>query len=166
MSNKLFVGNLNFATTEEGLRALFGQAGTITDIHIPINRDTGRPRGFAFVTFSVATEASEAINRFDGADLDGRPIRVNVAEERAPRSGGGGRFGGGGGGRFAGGGGGGGGGGYGGGGGFGGGGGDYGGGGGGGDYGGGGGGGGFGDGGRPKRGGGSRRGLRGKKRSL
>lgn len=100
MSSKIFVGNLNFDTTEQGVRAHFGAVGTIVDVHIPTNRDTGRPRGFAFVTFSSPEEAAQALESMHGTDLDGRTLRVDRAEERKPRrfdggGGGGGRFGGG-----------------------------------------------------------------------
>jgi RNA recognition motif-containing protein len=104
VSKKVFVGNLNFDTNEEGLRQHFSSVGNVVDLHIPLNRDTGRPRGFAFVTFSTEEEASAAIERLNGESLDGRPLRIDVAEE-SPRKkrrdfgggGGGGRdFGGGG----------------------------------------------------------------------
>jgi RNA recognition motif-containing protein len=162
MAKKIFVGNLDFRTTKEEVETLFAQAGKIEDVYLPNDRETGRPRGFAFVTFSSDEEAAAAITRFNGHEMSGRALRVNEAEDR-PRTGGGARPGGGGG--YAGGGGYGGGGygggGYGGGGGFGGGGGDrdnY----GGGGFGGGRGGGGFG--GNNNKG--SRRNIRAKKRSL
>ena len=170
MSAKVFVGNLDFNTTKDEVQSLFSQIGEIKDVFLPMDRESGRPRGFAFVEFASDEDAAKAIEKFNGYELGGRALRVNAAEDR-PRTGGagagGGRGrsfgGGGGGGNYGGGGGGyggsgGGGGGYGGGGG-----GGYGGGGGG--YGGGGGaggGGGFG-GGKTK---GSRRNIRGKKRSL
>ena len=138
MNTRLYVGNLSFNTTAEGVRAAFTQFGTVSDVHLVSDRETGRSRGFAFVTMGTTDEAAKAIEGMDGKTLDGRPLRVNEAEQRQQRGGGGG----GGGGGFRGGGGGGG---Y-----RGGGGGDYGGGGGGGgDYGGGGG----GEGGRGGRGG-------------
>ncbi len=61
-------------------------AGTITDIYLPSDRATGQPRGFAFVTYSTDEEAASAIERFNGHDLDGRALRVNLAEERPPRA--------------------------------------------------------------------------------
>jgi RNA recognition motif-containing protein len=178
MGKKLFVGNLNFKTNDDDLRTLFSQAGTCESATVMMDRATGRSRGFGFVEMSSDEEAVKAVQQFNGYDFQGRNLNVNEARERTPggpRPGGyagGGYAGGGGGGRggYAGGGGGGyggGGGGYGGGGGFGGGG--F---GGGGDFGGGGGdfGGGFGGGGgsnfKPRKEGGSRRGLRAKKRSL
>src|SRR3954447_11620651 len=132
MNTRLYVGNLSFNTTADGVRTAFQQLGTVSDVHLVTDRETGRSRGFSFVTMGSPEEAAKATEGMDGKTLDGRPLRVNEAEQRQPRGGGGG-----GGGGFRGGGGGGrGGGGYGGGGG-----GDYGGGGGGGGYGGGGGGG-------------------------
>lgn len=158
MAKKIFVGNLDFRTTKEEVETLFAQAGKIEDVYLPNDRETGRPRGFAFVTFSSDEEAVAAITRFNGHEMSGRALRVNEAEDR-PRTGGGARPGGGGGG-YAGGGGFGAGGYGGGGGGFGGGGGDR------DNYGGGGFGGGRGGGGNPNNNKGSRRNIRAKKRSL
>ncbi len=106
MGTRLYVGNLSWDTNEETLRATFAADGrTVTDTHIVSDRDTGRPRGFAFVEMSSDQEAQDAISALDGAELDGRNIRVNEAQERQPRSGGGGggRGGGGGGGGYGGG---------------------------------------------------------------
>jgi RNA recognition motif-containing protein len=184
MGKKLFVGNLNFKTNDDDLRTLFSQAGTCDSATVMMDRATGRSRGFGFVEMSTDEEAEKAVQQFNGYDFQGRALNVNEARERVP-GGGGPRPGGyGGGGGYAGGGGGGGRGGYAGSGGGGGRGGGYGG-GGGGDFGGGGGfgGGGFGGGGgdfgggfasggggggnfKPRKEGGSRRGLRAKKRSL
>jgi RNA recognition motif-containing protein len=168
MGTRLFVGNLSFNTTSEELNELFSQAGTCKSATVMTDRATGRSRGFGFVEMSTEEEAQKAVSEFNGRDFGGRNLNVNEARERTPGGGGGGggpRGGGYGGGGYAGGGGGdfggGGGGGFGGGGG-----GGYGGGGGGG-YGGGGGGGGFGSPPpKPRKDGGSRRGLRAKKRSL
>ena len=164
MGSKIFVGNLDYNTRKEEVQGLFVQVGEIRDVFLPTDRETGRPRGFAFVEYANDEDAAKAIEKFNGYQLGGRALRVNAAEDRPRGSGGGG------GGRGFGGGGGRGGGGYGGGG-YGGGGGDYSGGGGG--YGGGGGdydGGGWGGGGGAPGGGGkakgSRRNIRGKKRSL
>ena len=171
MGSKVFVGNLDYNTRREEVQNLFAQVGEIRDVFLPTDRETGRPRGFAFVEFANDEDAAKAIEKFNGYQLGGRALRVNAAEDRPRGAGGGGGgrgFGGGGGGRGPGGGGGGygggGGGGYGGGGGggYGGGGGGYGG-GGGDDYSGGWGGGG---GGAPGKAKGSRRNIRGKKRSL
>ena len=81
MSNKLFVGNLAFQATEEDLQEAFGAYGHIQEAKIILDRDTGRSRGFAFVTFSSA-EAADAALALDGQDLCGRTIRVNIATER------------------------------------------------------------------------------------
>ena len=109
MSNKLFVGNLSFNTTETDLQNLFGAHGTVTETNLMMDRETGRPRGFGFITMSSAGEAEKAIEALNGKDVDGRALTVNVAKPREERPGGGG----GGGGRgYGGGGGGGGGGGY------------------------------------------------------
>jgi RNA recognition motif-containing protein len=108
MASKVFVGNLNFNTSREELETLFSQVGKPRDVFMPNDRETGRPRGFAFVEFETDDEANNAIEKFNGYELGGRALRVNRAEER-PRGaghGGGGGFGGGGGGsRFGGGGG-------------------------------------------------------------
>ncbi len=98
MGNRLYVGNLSFNSTSETLRAAFAEIGEVTDVHLVTDRETGRPRGFGFVTMGTAEAAAEAIARMDGATLDGRALRVNEAEERRGGGGGGGGFGGGGGG--------------------------------------------------------------------
>ncbi len=102
MSNKLFVGNLSFNTTENSLSDAFAAHGTVTETNLMMDRETGRPRGFGFVTMSSAEEAQKAIAGLNGKDMDGRALTVNIAkprEERAPGGGGGGRreYGGGGG---------------------------------------------------------------------
>jgi len=93
---RIYVGNLNFNTTQDTIEAEFGQFGTIEDIHVPTDRMSGRPRGFAFVTMpdSAAQEAMEAM---DGVDLEGRTLTVNEARPRGGGGGGGGGNGGGGG---------------------------------------------------------------------
>jgi len=93
---RLFVGNLSFQTTEEGLQDAFGQFGTLTDCKVMTDRMTGRSRGFAFVTMSSAEEGQAAIKGLDGQQLDGRPLRVNEATPREEGGGRGGRGGGGG----------------------------------------------------------------------
>jgi RNA recognition motif-containing protein len=101
MSNRLFVGNLSFQTTEEDLQQAFQSYGEIAEIRLVLDRDTGRSRGFAFVAMADDEAARKATEGLNGAMLDGRPLRVNEAEERRDRpSGGGGNrsFGGGGGG--------------------------------------------------------------------
>jgi len=103
MNNRLYVGNLAFHTTEDTLQQTFSAVGTVSEAKLVIDRETGRSRGFAFVSMSTDEEAQAAIDQLNGADLDGRALRVNIAEERRP--GGGGFRGGGGGGGFRGGGG-------------------------------------------------------------
>ena len=112
MSKRVFVGGLSWGTDDDGLRAAFEAFGEVTDAKVIMDRDTGRSRGFGFVTFAQAEEMATAMEKMDGSDLDGRTIRVNEAQERPPRRGGGGGGGGGRGGYRGGGGGGGGGGGW------------------------------------------------------
>ena len=90
MSNKLFVGNLSFNTTENDLNDAFAAHGTVTETNLMMDRETGRPRGFGFVTMSSAEEAQKAIEALNGKDLDGRALTVNVAKPREERTGGGG----------------------------------------------------------------------------
>jgi cold-inducible RNA-binding protein len=97
MSNKLFVGNLSFNTTENDLNDAFAAHGTVVETNLMMDRETGRPRGFGFVTMSTPEEAQKAIEALNGKEVDGRALTVNVArprEERAPGGGGGGRRGG------------------------------------------------------------------------
>src|ERR1043165_2291862 len=102
MSNKLFVGNLSFNTTENDLNTAFAAHGTVTETNLMMDRETGRPRGFGFITMSSSEEAQKAIEGLNGKDMDGRALTVNVAKPREERTGGGGsgrgRSGGGGGG--------------------------------------------------------------------
>ncbi len=109
MSNKLFVGGLSWNTTDEGLREAFSRFGEIVEAKVISDRETGRSRGFGFVTLADSTAAQNAIREMDGSSLDGRNIRVNEAQDNGRGGGGGGRGGGGGGGggggRFGGGGG-------------------------------------------------------------
>jgi cold-inducible RNA-binding protein len=100
---KMYVGNLAFGTTKQTLETLFGAHGAVTDIHLPTDRDTGRPRGFAFVTMDSRSAMESAIKELDGKNVDGRAIKVNEAQPREERGGGG--YGGGGGGGYGGGGG-------------------------------------------------------------
>jgi|YelNatPaOPRAMG01_1025707.scaffolds.fasta_scaffold21803_4 RNA recognition motif-containing protein len=89
MSVRLFVGNLSYDATEEELKALFAAAGPVAHVHLPKDRETGRPRGFAFVEFLEKSQAEEAIRRFNNQDFKGRPMVVNEARAReagtAPR---------------------------------------------------------------------------------
>ncbi len=103
MSKKLFVGGLSWDTNDEGLTRAFSGYGNVTEAKVITDRETGRSRGFGFVTFDSADAAQSAIKASDGSSLDGRTIRVNLAEDR-PREGGGGGGGRGGGGGFGGGG--------------------------------------------------------------
>jgi cold-inducible RNA-binding protein len=91
MNSKLYIGNMSFNTTEAVLRETFGQFGTVTDVYIANDRETGRPRGFAFVTFSTDTEAKAAIDKMNGVELDGRALTVNEAKPKESSGGGGGR---------------------------------------------------------------------------
>jgi RNA recognition motif-containing protein len=97
MNNRLYVGNLAFHTTEDVLQREFSRCGNVAEVKLVLDRETGRSRGFAFVSMASDEEANTAIQELNGADLDGRALKVNIAEERRPRAGGGG-FGGGGGG--------------------------------------------------------------------
>ena len=91
MGTRLFVGNLNFATTEPDLRALFEGAGfQVNDVTIVTDRETGRPRGFGFVEVGNEDQCRDAISSLDGQELDGRPLRINEARERERGGGGGG----------------------------------------------------------------------------
>src|SRR5512139_2265612 len=98
MNTRLYVGNLSFNTTADGVRTAFEQFGTVSDVHLVTDRETGRTRGFAFVTMGTPDEAAKAMQGMDGKTLDGRPLRVNEAEQRQQRGGGGGGYRGGGGG--------------------------------------------------------------------
>lgn len=90
MSSRLYVGNLSFNSTSESVREAFAQHGTVTDVHLVLDRQTGQSRGFAFVTMGDDAQAVKATAAMNGAMLDGRPLRVNEAEDRPQRSGGGG----------------------------------------------------------------------------
>lgn len=90
---KIYVGNLPFSATEDQVRALFAEHGTVESIALPSDRETGRPRGFGFVEMSQS-DASRAIQAVNGKELDGRALRVNEAQDK-PRGGGGGGGGGG-----------------------------------------------------------------------
>lgn len=94
---KIYVGNLSYSVTQETLEQLFSQHGSIEEVYVPTDRESGRPRGFAFVTMASADEANAAIAALNGVDVDGRAINVN--EARPKREGGGFGGGGGGGGR-------------------------------------------------------------------
>jgi len=93
---KMYVGNLPFSASEQDLRSLFGEYGDVTDVHIPTDRESGRPRGFAFVTMGSKDAMVSAIKGLDGQDFQGRALRINEAQPREERGGGGGGGGGGG----------------------------------------------------------------------
>jgi RNA recognition motif-containing protein len=95
MGKKLFVGGLSWNTNEDSLRDGFSRFGNIEEAKVITDRETGRSRGFGFVTFASDDDAQSAIGEMDGQEFDGRSIKVNEAQERAPRSGGGGGGGGG-----------------------------------------------------------------------
>jgi len=94
-NSKLYVGNLSFKTTADELRAHFEQFGAVTDVYIALDRMSGRPRGFAFVTMGTGAEAKVAAEKSNGIDLGGRPITVNEARPKEERPAGGGFRGGG-----------------------------------------------------------------------
>ena len=89
MGNKLYVGGLSWNTDNDGLRQAFERFGDVEDVRVVTDRETGRSRGFGFVTFNSSQAAQAAISEMDGTELDGRNIKVNEAEDK-PRGGGGG----------------------------------------------------------------------------
>ena len=95
MNNKLFVGNLSFNTTENDLQDAFAAHGSVVEVNLMMDRVSGRPRGFGFVTMSSPDEAQKAIDALHGKQLDGRALTVNIARPREERPGGGGGGGGG-----------------------------------------------------------------------
>ncbi len=97
MAHKLFIGGISFSTSTDSLRQLFAQAGTVESAAVVTDRDTGQSRGFGFVEMASAEEASQAITRFNGHQLDGRNLKVELAKPSSTgggprRSGGGGRW--------------------------------------------------------------------------
>jgi cold-inducible RNA-binding protein len=90
MSTKLYVGNLSFNTTENDLQDAFAAHGTVTEANLMMDRATGQPRGFAFVTMGSPQEAQKAIQALNGTQLDSRTITVNEARPKTERTGGGG----------------------------------------------------------------------------
>ena len=95
MNTKMYVGNLPFSATQEDIQSLFSQYGSVTDVFLPMDRVSGRPRGFAFVTMGTPEEMQAAINGLNGQDFGGRKLGINEARPKEERPGG---FGGGGGG--------------------------------------------------------------------
>lgn len=85
MSNRVYVGNVSFRTTEEGLRALFSSHGEVASVRMVSDRDTGRFRGFSFVEMATEEQANAAVEALDGKEFEGRPLKVNIAHERENR---------------------------------------------------------------------------------
>lgn len=100
MGTRLYVGNLSFNTSQDSITAAFSGSGEVREVSMPTDRETGQPRGFAFVTMGTEQQANAAISSMNGQMLDGRSLKVNEAQERPARGGGGGGggYGGGGGG--------------------------------------------------------------------
>ena len=90
MSTKLYVGNLSFKATQEEVREIFSQYGNVMDVALPMDRESGRPRGFAFVTMETADEAQKSVDGLNGQNFQGRDLQVNEARPPEPRTGGGG----------------------------------------------------------------------------
>src|SRR5512138_2688077 len=89
MESKLYVGNLSYSTTEDDLRSLFSQAGTVASVALIKDRDSGQSKGFAFVEMSSQNEAQKAITMFNGFNVGNRELKVSMARPREERSGGG-----------------------------------------------------------------------------
>jgi len=94
LSKKIYIGNLPFSSTEDELRAVFERHGRVESVNVITDRDSGRPRGFAFVEMDEASAADDAIRALDGSELGGRSLRVNEAQDRNAGGGGGYRSGG------------------------------------------------------------------------
>jgi RNA recognition motif-containing protein len=92
MGKKLFVGSLSWDTNDDGLHEAFSQFGEITEAKVICDRDSGRSRGFGFVTFTEEEAAEKALSAMNGFELDGRPIRVDFAQDRRGGGGGGGGY--------------------------------------------------------------------------
>jgi RNA recognition motif-containing protein len=90
MGRKLYVGNLPYSATEEELQSKFGEFGTVESTKVITDRDTGRSKGFGFVEMGSDSEAQAAIDKLNGQDYDGRPMKVNEAKPQERRTGGGG----------------------------------------------------------------------------
>lgn len=86
MKNRLYVGNLAFHTTEGSLQQAFARCGNVSEVKLVLDRESGRSRGFAFVSMATDEEANTAIQQLNGAEFDGRELKVNIAEERRPRA--------------------------------------------------------------------------------
>jgi len=94
--NRIYVGNLSFQSTEADIEACFAAYGTVKSVDVIMDRETGRPRGFAFIEMGTDAEAQAAVEALDGHELDGRALKVNIARPRESRGGRGGGYGGGG----------------------------------------------------------------------
>ena len=90
MEVKLYCGNMSYDTTEDQLRTLFTEAGVVVAVDVIKDRDTGNPKGFAFITMGSQADAAKAISMFNGKEVSGRPLTVNTAKPREERTGGGG----------------------------------------------------------------------------
>jgi len=90
LTKKLYVGNLSFSSTEADLKDLFGRHGSVESVAVITDRETGRPRGFAFVEMAEGSAAEDAIRALDGTDFGGRTIKVNEAQDKRGGGGGGG----------------------------------------------------------------------------
>ena len=90
MGKRIYCGNLSFQSTEDDVRNLFAQHGEVTNVHMVMDRETGRPRGFAFVEMATEEQAQKAIKALDGQNVQGRNLKVNEAQPREDRGGGGG----------------------------------------------------------------------------
>lgn len=95
MGKKLYVGNLSYSMTDDGLASAFAQCGTVESARVITDRDSGRSKGFGFVEMSSDAEAQKAIETMNGQTVEGRPLNVSEARPQAPREGGGRGFGGG-----------------------------------------------------------------------
>ncbi len=85
METKIYVGNMSHETTEQDLRTMFSEAGTVGSVNVIMDRQTGEPRGFAFITMSSQEEADKAISLFDTKELHAQPLKVNIAKTREER---------------------------------------------------------------------------------
>jgi RNA recognition motif-containing protein len=94
MGKRLYVGNLAYSVTEAELRDVFAEVGSVAEVKVVLDRDTGRPRGFAFVEMSSDSEAADAMSKLNGSELQGRAMNIKEAQERTGGGGGGGRGGG------------------------------------------------------------------------
>jgi RNA recognition motif-containing protein len=85
MSSRLYVGNLSYEASDESLRSAFAQFGEVVDVHVVVDRYSGRPRGFAFVSMATAEQAALALAQMNGAMFEGRPLKVNEAAGSRPQ---------------------------------------------------------------------------------